>query len=279
MKVLSILNNKGGVGKTTIATWLGQGIALTGKKVLLIDNDKQHNLSNALAKSLRTKSVRDIYRIDSIENINRLLNRTVQQTSVDGLYFIPSSAQLSYFDVPHIDIWKEVLEKSSIPKVFDAVIFDNAPGSELLQASTVSASDMVVVPSELNTKSSEGLFELCVWLDRTMGMSLKRIRIVPNGMRRRRKDEGYLQMLQKRFPGAVTTAIPFDDVFDEMDALRKVMFFSRMKAKVMPFVIKVMCEIYEGMESVEAIEEHLHHKQKAFKAEQARKRYWERRKA
>ncbi len=273
------MNNKGGVGKTTIATWLGQGIALTGKKVLLVDNDKQHNLSNSLAKSLQTKSVRDIYQLADINGINALLNRTVQQTSIDGLYFIPSSAQLSYFDVPHVNIWKDVLEKASISKVFDAVIFDNAPGSELLQASTVAASDMVVVPSELSTKSSEGLFELCVWLDRTMGMSLKSIRIIPNGLRRRKKDEGYLRMLRKRFPGAVTTAIPFDDVFDEMDALRKVMFFSRLKAKVMPYVIKVICEIYEGMESIEKVEEQLHHKQKLYKAELARRRYWERKKA
>ncbi len=279
MNVLSILNNKGGVGKTTIATWLGQGVALTGKKALLVDNDKQHNLTNALTVSMQTHSVRELYRLKNMDQINRQLNRTVQQSAIDNLFFIPSSAQLSYFDVPHMDIWKEIFERSTISDIFDVVIFDNPPGSELLQAATVAAADMVIVPTELNTKSSEGLFELCMWLDRVMGVQLNRIKIVPNGLRPRKKDAGYQSMLEKRYPGAVTTAIPHDDVFDEMDALRKVLFFSRLRAKAVPYVIKVMCEIFDSLESVAMVEEQLADRRRAYVSEQARRRYWQRRRA
>jgi chromosome partitioning protein len=277
MKIFSILNNKGGVGKTTIATWLGQGLALSGKRVLLIDNDKQHNLTNALTVSMQTRSVRDIYRLKNFDHINRQLNNTVQQSTVDNLYFIPSSAQLSYFDIPRLSIWQEVFEKSTIPHLFDAVIFDNPPGSELLQAATVAASDVVIIPTELNTKSSEGLFELCMWLDRTMGFPRTKIKIVPNGRRSRKKDDGYLAMLRKRYPGAVTTAIPYDDVFDEMDALRKVLFFSRLRAKAVPYIIKVVCELFDDFANEGQMTQTLDQRQKAYLSEQARRRYWQRR--
>ena len=69
-------NAKGGVGKTTVATWLSQGLALMGKKVLVIDNDKQHNATTALSGGVNrtyTKTVRDIYQLQDFTKINDLL--------------------------------------------------------------------------------------------------------------------------------------------------------------------------------------------------------------
>ena len=61
MKVLSVVNKKGGVGKTTVASNLAQGLSLLGKKVLVIDNDEQHNLTSSLGLQVPDVSLADCY--------------------------------------------------------------------------------------------------------------------------------------------------------------------------------------------------------------------------
>jgi cellulose biosynthesis protein BcsQ len=273
MNILSIVNNKGGVGKTTVATWLSQGLALCGKKVLVIDNDKQHNLTNTLGTGTYTKTIRDIYQLQDFNQINDLLTDTVQESSIENLHFIPSTARLSFSDIIDIDIWKNVFELSNLKHFFDIVIFDNPPGSDHLQTSTILPCDTVIIPTELKTKATEGLFELYSWLTESLHFTPERIKIIPNGYRQWKKYEGFLGILKDRFSASLTTAIPYDEVFDELDAERKVLFFSRLRAKAVPYVIKIITELFPDIGSSDKIEDSLISKRTNYRGQLAKIRF------
>ena len=276
MRVLSIMNNKGGVGKTTVATWLSQGLAIIGKKVLVIDNDKQHNLTNALSTAQHSKTIRDIYQLQDFTSVNDLLNECVYETTIDNLYYIPSTARLSYQDIIDTEVWKNVFEYSSLRHFFDVVIFDNPPGSDHLQASTLLCCDTVVIPTELKTKATEGLFELYNWLTESMSFTPDQIKIIPNGYRQWKKYEGFIGIIKEQFQASLTTAIPYDEVFDELDAERKVLFFSRLRSKVVPYVIKIITEIFPDLPDPNSVEITLSKKRSNYVANEAKKRFLER---
>lgn len=216
------------VGKTTVATWLGQGLAIIGKKVLVIDNDKQHNLTNSLSppESIHKKTIRDIYQLQDFDRINDLLTEVVYESTLENLFYIPSTARLSFQDIIDTEVWKNVFALSSLKHFFDVVIFDNPPGSDHLQASTLICCDSVIIPTELKTKATEGLFELYSWLTDSMKFTADRIKIIPNGYKKWKKYEGFLGIIKNQFSQSLTTAIPYDEVFDELDAERKILFFS-----------------------------------------------------
>jgi cellulose biosynthesis protein BcsQ len=278
MQILSIVNNKGGVGKTTVATWLSQGLAIIGKKVLVIDNDKQHNLTNTLSTvtTTHTKTVRDIYQLQDFNEINDLLTEAVYESSIENLFYIPSTAMLSFQDIIDTEVWKNVFELSSLKHYFDIVIFDNPPGSDHLQASTLLPCDMVIIPTELKTKATEGLFELYAWLTESEGFTPDRIKIIPNGYRQWKKYEGFLGILKNQFSASLTTAIPYDEVFDELDAERKVLFFSRLRSKVVPYVIKIITELFPDLPDTNSLEVTLSRKRSTYVANAARNRFVER---
>jgi cellulose biosynthesis protein BcsQ len=276
MKILSIMNNKGGVGKTTVATWLSQGLAIVGKKVLVIDNDKQHNLTNTFSSGSHSKTIRDIYQLQDFGRINDLLTEIVQESSIENLFYIPSTARLSFQDIIDTEVWKNVFELSSLKHFFDIIIFDNPPGSDHLQASTLISCDTVIIPTELKTKATEGLFELYTWLTESMGFTPDRIKIIPNGYRKWKKYEGFLGIIQDKFKESLTTAIPYDEVFDELDAERKVLFFSRLRARVVPYVIKILTELFPDLPDSDSLEITLSKKRSNFVSQEARKRFVER---
>ena len=276
MKILSIVNNKGGVGKTTVATWLSQGLALMGKKVLVIDNDKQHNATTALSGGVNrtyTKTVRDIYQLQDFTKINDLLTEAVQDTGIENLFYIPSTAMLSHLDIIDTEVWKNVFTLSSMQKIFDVVIFDNSPGSDILQSTTLLSCDKVVIPTELKTRATQGLFELYTWLTETMGFTADQIRIIPNGYKKWSKYEGFLGVIKDQFSASLTTAIPYDEVFDELDAIKKVIFFSRLRAKAVPYVIKVLTELFPELPDTDSCEISLHQKRSAYVSQQAKLRF------
>ena len=61
MKIISVLNHKGGVGKTTFTGSTAQALAIVGFRILCIDNDSQHNLSSLLGVGIKTPGIREVY--------------------------------------------------------------------------------------------------------------------------------------------------------------------------------------------------------------------------
>jgi hypothetical protein len=80
-------------------------------------------------------------------------------------------------------------------------------------------------------------------------------------------------VIKAEFSPSLTTAVPYDEVFDELDATNKIIFFSRLRAKAAPYVIKVITEIFPNLPDNTTLEISLHKKRSAYQAQQARLRF------
>ena len=95
-KIISIINQKGGVGKTTSVINLASGLALKGKKILVVDLDPQGNATTGLGLSNTAVSDQTIY---SVLNGNKRISEVIQKTSFENLEIVTSNVDLSGLEV------------------------------------------------------------------------------------------------------------------------------------------------------------------------------------
>lgn len=164
-RILSVANQKGGVGKTTTAVNLATALSAIGKKVLLVDLDPQGNASTGLGikrAGLRT-SVYDIIFGDAG------VEETIKTTKVPGLDVLPSSIHLSGAEIELVTARRreyrlqEALRK---PMRYDYVIIDCPPSLSLLTLNALVASDSIVVPLQCEFYALEGLSHLVKTIER-----------------------------------------------------------------------------------------------------------------
>ncbi len=156
-KILSIVNQKGGVGKTTTAINLGTCLAIENKKVLLVDSDPQGNLTTGLGinKENLEGSLYDLF-IGSLS-----IDKVLVNTQVDNLWLIPSTIDLVGVEVELIQrdnrefILKNIL--SSLSEDFDYILIDAPPSLGLLTLNCLVASDAIIIPVQCEYYALEGL--------------------------------------------------------------------------------------------------------------------------
>jgi chromosome partitioning protein len=165
MFVFSLVNQKGGVGKTTTAVNLATAIAACGKKTLLIDLDSQGNATTAfgLTSEQRSPSSYDVI----VEN--SLLDEAIKPTAIPYLYICPASVDLAGTDVMlSTRIGREhILRKriEALKEHFDYVFLDCPPSLGLLTINALTASDFVLIPLQCEFYSLEGLSYLLNTVD------------------------------------------------------------------------------------------------------------------
>ena len=147
--IISMTNQKGGVGKTTSTINLGAALAETGRKVLLVDFDPQGSLSVGLGVNPHTLD-QSIY--------NLLLSReysfdeVVLSTNVDGMDLLPANIDLSAAEVQLVsEVARELTLKRVLDRVrdrYDFILIDCAPSLGLLTVNALTASDKVIIPLE-----------------------------------------------------------------------------------------------------------------------------------
>ena len=95
-KIISVINQKGGVGKTTTVINLAAGLTMKGKKILVIDLDPQGNATTGLGLSNTENSELTIY---SVLNGNKKISEVIQSTKFDNLNLVTSNVDLSGLEV------------------------------------------------------------------------------------------------------------------------------------------------------------------------------------
>lgn len=158
-KVISVANQKGGVGKTTTSVSLSAIIAKKGKKVLMIDMDPQGNGTSGLGIDKNVKfSVYDVI-IDEVE-----IENTIQKTDIDNLDVCPSNINLAGAEVELVDMEeREHRLKTRLDKIkdkYDFIIIDCPPSLGLVTLNAFTASDSVLIPVQCEYYALEGLGQL-----------------------------------------------------------------------------------------------------------------------
>jgi chromosome partitioning protein len=221
-KVVALLNQKGGVGKTTMAFNTAHALATRGHKVLCIDMDPQANLS-LLFGHQRNQTQYNIFHllINSVRELKALHTPILFSEIVEhvegesgGIDLLPAGQELSGFELsvagisaPRQLIFKRFLEKNLILKSYDYVIIDGPPTLGLLVVNILSAAHGLIIPFQPDQFSHMGLEHFHEAIEDIEDMGItdapKILGYIPNLVENRRKQvKQDFDMIRTQLQGA-----------------------------------------------------------------------------
>ena len=152
-KIISVANQKGGVGKTTTSVNLSTLLAKRGKKVLLIDADPQGNATSGVGMDKNTElSVYDLIISDEVESKD-----TIQKTEIKNLYICPSNINLAGAEVELVSMMSR---EYRMKEKLESINIDCPPSLGLITLNSFTASDSVLIPVQCEYYALEGLGQL-----------------------------------------------------------------------------------------------------------------------
>lgn len=154
-KVTAIINQKGGVGKSTTSQSLAAGLSLKGFKVLLIDMDSQGNLSFSTGANKAAVSILEVLKqeapaADAIQTVGKL-------------DIIPASISLAGADMQLTEMGKEYRLREAlepIKKNYDYIIIDTPPALGILTINALTAADDIIIPAQADIYSIDAIGQL-----------------------------------------------------------------------------------------------------------------------
>jgi chromosome partitioning protein len=165
-KIISIVNQKGGVGKTTTAINLATVLAAVDKQVLIVDFDPQGNASTGLGitKKERVGTIYDVLMDD------KHIDEIILKTKVPNLHLAPSTIDLSAGEIDLVNIqqreYKLKQKLDSLSHEYDYILIDCPPSLGLLTINALVASHMITIPLQCEFFALEGLTHLWrLWIE------------------------------------------------------------------------------------------------------------------
>lgn len=158
-KIIAVVNQKGGVGKTTTTINLATALSTVGKKILVVDFDPQGNATTGLGVTEK-KKISGSYEtlIGQIEP-----DKAYQETGIPNLYLMPASLHLSGAEIELVDVrGREKLLVKVLEKVrsFDFIFIDCPPSLGILTLNALVAADQVLIPLQCEFYALEGLSQV-----------------------------------------------------------------------------------------------------------------------
>jgi chromosome partitioning protein len=171
MQIISIINQKGGVGKTTTVINLAAGLSQQGKKILVIDLDPQGNATTGLGLSNMENSQETIY---GVLNGAKQFSETVKKTKFKDLDIVTSNVDLSGLEVETAgDNNRAFILKDQLSlylkdsnTFYDYILIDCPPSLSLLTIMALVSSDSLLVPLQTEFFALEGLTQLMKTIER-----------------------------------------------------------------------------------------------------------------
>ena len=158
-KIIAIVNQKGGVGKTTTAVNLSTVLAQKGKRVLLIDEDPQGNATSGLGIDKNVdKSIYDVLINDTT------IEEPILRTSIKNLYLCPSNINLAGAEVELVNMESRenrLKDKiKTVDELFHYIIIDCPPSLGLLTINALTAANSIMIPIQCEYYALEGVGQL-----------------------------------------------------------------------------------------------------------------------
>jgi chromosome partitioning protein len=160
-KIISVVNQKGGVGKTTTVINLATSLSAIGQKVLVIDIDPQGNASTGLGVEQKDRK-QSVYELMLDENLS--LYDCTYETNINDLYLVPATINLAGAEVELYETKNKQLslKKKIVNEVndYDFIFIDCPPSLGMLTVNALCASNTILIPMQCEFYSLEGLSHL-----------------------------------------------------------------------------------------------------------------------
>jgi len=160
-KTICIVNQKGGVGKTTTSVNLSSALAHLGRKVLIVDLDPQGNASSGLGLKKHEYQESNVYHLIIGE---KTIEETIYKTAFENLYVVPANADLVGAEIELVnETEREYRLKSAFANVssqFDYILIDCPPSLGILTLNALTSANSFLVPLQCEYYALEGLSQL-----------------------------------------------------------------------------------------------------------------------
>jgi len=210
-KIVSLVNQKGGVGKTTTAVSLAVALGRRGQRVLLIDLDPQANATSALGVSWTEQPGTYDAILDEVP-----MAECIVRVEEEGVDLVPSSTELSGAEVELVPVLARERRLTNaiypIRDRYDWILVDCPPSLGLLTINALTASDSVIIPVQCEYMALEGLSRLMETLDlvkRSLNPGLHVLGLILTMFdARTRLAQQVVEEVRTHFPQTFTTIIP-----------------------------------------------------------------------
>lgn len=236
MKAIALLNEKGGVGKTTVATHLAAGMAVKGHRTMLIDSDAQANATASMGLKEEPGFYDLLVRDAAWNDVLRVLPPESYEPpdhKAQGLLaMLPGNTETQLIAQKIDDAFAVYDRLSELEDDFDVVIFDTSPTPSLLHGAIYLATDAIIYPTLCETFSLEGLLKTMRHREsfaqnrqKQIGRMIQTMGIIPMMYRAKTVEHSEnLADLRKEFGQTVWDPIPLRITWSEASTMRRPVF-------------------------------------------------------